>query len=223
MPKYVIGKHPKKLEIIKHIIDGDISREAIAERYGISKSSVLRYLNDQLLPAAAKRQEEKQRERGDTVLDRIEYLMAEMQKLLDACKEFLADPDNPDRYYLGPRAHEILVTWYERDEEGKRTPISKTPLDKLIAEIEEHGKTIVNAQPYTEDPRRIILKTAEVMGKQLELIAKIQGMVKDVKISISYSEHWMRFKDDILRATDGYPEVRDRIVSLISAGESDDP
>lgn len=221
MPKYAIEAHPKKREIVKHIVDGDISREAVAERYGISRSSILRYLRERLLPAAAKRSAELEQERGNTVLDRIEYLMTDMQKLLNACKEYLQDPDNPDKYYLGPRAHEILVTWYELDEEGKRIPQTKTPLDKLLSQLEEHGKIVVNSQYATEDPRRIILKTAEVMGKQLELIAKIQGMVKDVKISVSYSEHWVRLKNDILEATEGYPEVRARIVEMIEGNDDD--
>jgi hypothetical protein len=190
-PKWGIDEHPKKEQIVRALVAGKDSLRNIAKHYGLSAAALSRYLSGRLAPQAARVLEAKEMLDGFALIDQIRTVSARMQKLYDACDEYLTDPANPARYELGPRAWEIDVI-YKAVEQSKpqgdelfddlpeATEVrKKESLDVLLKKIERAGYEPVAVQQRQEDPRRLIIKTAEVLSKQLELVGRILGEVRE--------------------------------------------
>jgi hypothetical protein len=177
--KYSVDTHPQKAKIIQAILRGEASLRGIAGQFGLPKSAVMRYVKDRLNPQAAAEMAKREEYQGQAVLARIEGVMTRMQTLYDACHEYLRDPDNPEKYDLGPRAWEIDIV-YRTVEDGTDKMITrKESLDALLLRLDEAGYQTWEVRFKQADPRKLIIETANALGKQLELIAKIQGALKD--------------------------------------------
>jgi hypothetical protein len=129
------------------------------------------YLKDKLAADAAKVLAKEGNKNGANLLQRIETIMLRMQKLYDACDDYLRDPENGERYYLGPRAHEMQVV-YETCS-GKKTVRKKATLARLLEQLSKKKLDPVEVYTKYADPRKLIIDTASVLSKQLELIGKI--------------------------------------------------
>lgn len=206
--KWEVEFHPQRQRIVKALIKGQSLRD-IAGRFGISKSALSRYLNKKLLPAVAREQARKElRDVGD-FLKAVGEAMDRVQKMYDACDEYLQDPDDPSRYYLGPRAEEVEVA-YLRQEEGQTFKL-KDNLYNLLEKALQENQKLIHVKWKHADPRKLLLDTALTLNKQLELLAKIRGMVQDIQINIQNMPVWVQLKQLILDATAGHPDVRKSI------------
>jgi transposase len=180
--KSAVEAHPEREAIIRDIVEGALSNRAIAEKYGISHGAVNRYKNGRLLPKAAEAARERDRGEGAAVLARVEKVMARIQKLYDACDEYLQDPENPGKYNLFPRAWELEVIYRETVPSGDRvkTVVRKGTLSALLDRISEGlGIEPVGVNYHAADPRKLIIEASKAIKEQLELLAKIQGTIKD--------------------------------------------
>lgn len=124
--RYTVDTHPKREQIIRDLAKGELPFRDIAKKYNLTKSALHRYMKDALIPRAAeiKAQETKT---GEDLLKELEAIKAKAYKMLDACDVYLEDPENPGKYYLGPQATEVKVTYKEplEDENGKISWITK--------------------------------------------------------------------------------------------------
>jgi hypothetical protein len=211
VPNWAVEEHPKKTQIIKSLISG-VSQRTVGDRYDISKTAIQRYLTKHLAEVAAKAVTERTLTDGNSVLTEIEKIIHRMRMMLDACHEYLQDPDNKEKYFLGPRENEIDVVYREFDEEGKPSETKRATLEELRKEIAT-GRQVLSVHYKYADPRRLILDTADTLTRQLELIGKIQGLVQDVTINISRIECWPEIKIAIFDETKDAPEIREKIVA----------
>lgn len=223
MPKRIteIDKHPQKNAIIKKLITGKSFRE-ITEQYGVSKTTLSRYLNEHLFPAVAKHEAERDMKDAKFVLQEIDSIISKMKKLYDACDEYLTDPDNPDKYSLMPRAWEQEIRYldYSNVSEENPKPVQMTmDIQTLIDRLNDRKCEIEFIKYKHHDPRKIITETATVMTKQLELLARIQGSIKDVSVNIINSPIWVDIQNALLLVTDKFPQVREELAKeLIKLG-----
>lgn len=211
--KYEVDQHPHKDRIIKALARGDTYRE-ITGRYGVTKSALSRYLREKLLPKAAEAKEAQDLRDGAQLLKEIERIMERVNKMYDACDAYLQDPQDPSRYYLGPRGEEIRVVYVELDEEGnpsRKTDTLQVLLDRLS------GRNVLEVRYKHADPRELVLKSALTLKSQLELLARVQGQIKDIAVNITAIAQWAEIKMAILEATKGSPDVRARIVEGLKA------
>lgn len=211
--QWTVETHPEREAIIAAMIDGKSSLRAIAGRYDVPKECLSRYLSERLSEKAAAVRAEQDKAEGQAVLDRLEAVRSRMQKLYDACDEYLRDPDNPDKYYLGPHADEIDVTYRTVEPDTDKMITRKESLQSLIRKLDEQAYTPWEIRFKQADPRRLIIDTANALCRELELVAKIEGAIKDTVINVTFNQYWARFKQIIIAATEGYPEVRARIVA----------
>ncbi|MDR0731536.1 MAG: hypothetical protein LBF63_07700 [Treponema sp.] len=180
--KPAVEAHPRREEIIRDIVEGVLSNRAIAEKYGISHGAVNRYKNGRLLPLAAEAARERDGRDGGAVLARVEKVMERIGKLYDACDEYLTDPEAPGKYNLFPRAWELEVIYRETVLSGDRekTVTRKALLSALLERVSEQLGIAPAAVNYRgADPRKLVIEASKAIKEQLELVAKIQGAVKD--------------------------------------------
>lgn len=214
MPRrWSIDEHPKKKQIIKAICEGKESLRSIAAQYELSLSAARRYIEERISEKVATAKTEQDKADGKAVLEQLDAIMSRMRKLYDACDEWLQDPNNPDRYFLGPRANEVDIVYQEQDGDKLRT--SRASLETILGRMRDTSMFPVEVKYRYADPRKLIIDNAQALTKQLELLAKIEGAVKDTVINVTINEKYLALKAIIIQATKGHPDVQARIAELI--------
>jgi len=177
--RWTVDTHPDRDKIIAAMVKGEQSLRSIAEHFGISSACMTRYMQDKLTVQAAQVLAEDTEKNGSALLDRITKVMTRMQKLYDACDEYLQHPEDPNRYELGPKAWEIDVAYRIPDPKNRKKLITgHDTLNNLLAKCEAANIRTTSIRFRYSDPRKLIIDTANVLSKQLELIGRIQGEVQ---------------------------------------------
>jgi len=214
--RVTVDNHPQREAIVKALIAGKTSYQAIGTRFNIPKSTIATYVRERLRPIVAiqhQKQVVKEQKEGDAFLNRIETAMVRVQKLYDACDKWLLDSDNPNEYNLDPRASEYTVIYLEPETEGQQRKRNKCSLQQLLDRIEASGREKLLVESKTADVRKLLLDTAMVLNKQLELLAKIQGLVKDnLSVTINAESIYTNIVQVISNATKEFPDIRERII-----------
>lgn len=228
-----VCSHPDRAAIDKALVSGTSIRD-IAGQFTLSRSAVSRH-KTKCLAAQIARAEQVVRSRApkpvpveverqaveiveqkdDDALDvmvELRRLFVRMNKMIDACDDWLTDPDDPTRYNLGPRAHEVMVTYEEEigTEDRPRTKRRKAPLSQLLEEA--RGKrdlayTLVETK--SADPRDLIIKTANRLQSQTELLGRVIGELQDnTTINVVLTPSWTALRGVLLTALAEHPEAR---------------
>lgn len=213
---YSVDKHPKKNAIIRELIN-QVPYDKIANNYGLTFSSVQRYATQKLRMSAAKALA-KGSYNGEALLARIEDTIVYVQKMYDACNDWLQDPDDHSRYNLDPRAyeHDVIYSQIEMDDNGKYVTVRcKDSLQELLDRAMHDDEKIIKVESKITDPRRLILETAQTLNKQLETLAKIAGVVQEVTnvdVNINMNTHLASNVIQIIQREVDDPAVVQRIV-----------
>lgn len=213
MKKVYIDTHPKRKEIINALIKGEMPQRDIAKKYGIARQTITNYMKNQFAERAAKAVLNREIQSGEDILKEIDKIMEKASKMYEACDEYLTDPKNPKKYFLGPHADEVEIVYEETD--GDITTTKRDTLGNILGGMQ--GKTARSVRYKYADPRELLLKTANVMNKQLELIARIQGEIKEqVQVNVYNNPEFVQLQQIVIKATEKYPEVRDTIVDNLN-------
>ena len=175
---YSIHGHPEQAEIEADILSGK-SVNSIANNYGLSVSSVRRY-KEKVMPERMQKAEIKS---VDDIIDRLNKYMSISAQMHNSLREMLEDPDDPYTLIASPMPEDIKVVYKLTSPDGKTVRKVDT-LKNLIDMIQEAGLNVVKIEMCGEDPRKLLLKTQEIIAKQLELFARIKGNVVDTKIEV---------------------------------------
>lgn len=186
-----ICSHPQTLEIDRFLAKGD-SYRTIANRFTASESAIKRHVLKCIPTFLEAARSEKKRERSIVVEDEVNRVFNRLNKLLDACDEWLTDPDDQAKYSLDARAHELIVIYYDLADttEKGRPKRKRDQLSTLLARLEKKG--LVEALSVTlkrADPRDLIVRTAGEIKGQLELFARLQGLFQRDRANESDRAH----------------------------------
>jgi hypothetical protein len=202
----------------------------IAKQFGLSRNAIAAFRDKfmgSFATVAAERVDiltanlEKQRDiqadlrNAESVWSHLKRMTEQAWKMLAACDEYLQDPENPEKYDLGPRGVDITVVMFENDDEG-RPRKSKAKLSELIDEIRGTGRAVSEVKYSIADPRMLLLKTQETLTKNLELIARLQGELTEVTINITQTAEWKEIQQTILQVTADHPEVREALANALT-------
>lgn len=125
--------------------------------------------------------------------------------LLDATDEFLRDPEDPSRYTLDARAHEMDVIWEDRTtiDEGGKPVRRRSSLQELIDLVHDTGRgVLVSVRTKQADPRELHVKAAaELRAELVPILEKLAGV-----------ERLAEFQEAVLQAiAEASPETKERI------------
>ena len=218
---YRVDTHPKKNAIIRDLIN-QVPYQTIVDNYGLSYGSVQRYASKQLRMHAAKALKKNYYD-GAALLARIEDTIVYVQKMYEACDEWLTDPNDPSSYTLDSRAEEIKVVYDEHytdnngdDRYKKRTDDLQALLDKTLRDED----ILILVETKKSDPRKLVLDTANTMSKQLELLAKIAGVVQEQSVNINIDTVNTKIISNIIKVieteTADQPELMQRIIGGVA-------
>ncbi len=149
----------------------------------ITEMSLGRHKKNHLPQTLIKSKEAQDIVQGDVVMNELKKCFERVNLLFDACDRWLRDPDNPSRYDLSPRTEDIKVIYEENGSNGK--PVRrKAPLSRILAKIEGAGYLVQGWETKHADPRELILKTANRLQGQIELLARLMGELPPEKILV---------------------------------------
>jgi len=159
----------KVAQINQKIVNGD-SIASISKLYGFARDTIKRHKN-LCISALLKQANDEKELVGDSLVKQVEADIFMIHKLVRACDQWLTDPDDPSKYFLGPRGNEIEITYMGKDKEtGRQEKIPrKATLQEMIDVIEDEKIYVIhNITHKYADPRELLLKA----------IAKLEGIVK---------------------------------------------
>ena len=214
--KCTVCAHAKAQEINKAIVRGD-SYRAISHRFGVSRDATLRH-RKHLAAQLFKLEEAKKLADARSLLQEVQNNSERMYKMFDAADLYLRDPEHPKRYELGPRAEDVAVTYVDQQKvgRGKKAKVLWVRKRARLSELLRRTRKPITGWYYRiADPRELFLKTALALNKQLELIGRLNGQIKDVQVPVSIAELWLRIRTVVWIATEKHPQVREAIVRLL--------
>ncbi len=222
--RYSVEQHPRRRDIERCIVEG-VPYNEIANNYEqLSVSSVRRYAKERMpeIMAVAKL------EQVDGILERIEDCIVKINHFFDSVTDWLSDPDDHGRPNFEPRASEVAVT-AEILEDGKEKPSRRRmTMQELVDYVEgrEEGRKVkvLNASLAIQDPRVTMLKTADVLTRQLELLAKVKGQIVENRTTVlNVTADVSEIADIARRALGQYPEALSAFIEeLRKKTEEDD-
>lgn len=216
---YSVEIHPRKTAIEKDILKGE-SNVAIARKYSNMNVSCVRRYREERMPQILRHAQ----------LDTVEGLIGRINEYMDTVEDLKAsiisvldNPENPGHICYYPRAEEIKVKYY--DKESQKYSVST--LQTLINQTEHNrGYTIKGAYVEGQDPRVTLLKTADVLNRQLELLCKAKGYITEdnnITINTEASGNVEDIVNIARTALAPYPEASEAFVNaLLQAAEEGD-
>ena len=176
--KSKIFSHPHKPDIDRAIGAREPDRR-IATRFQLSEACVRRYRQKHFPTELAAAREIKRVANADAILQRLELELDSLGKIREAAEDYLRDPDNPQRFVLGPRGWDIDVVYLDKSD--KDTPIErKANLQELIDILEDrHDGRFLHMNVKYKDPAMLLIDAIRSVKPPLELIARVLGVLKE--------------------------------------------
>lgn len=210
-------------------IEQGLTVSQIADKYAVSRQAIdLRVKKLNLTTVAATLAPQSARQYVEQKLTAIEVLirsLTRVEKLYTACEEWLRDPNNPDKYDINPRSEEVLVQYWEADEDSDGEPRmkrAKATLAELLRRIDDSGTLTIKAEIHHSDPRTLILQTAQETRQIVTAATGILVKLADVRAFQTF----MALLMDSLKNAD--PQTAQRIAAalddhlLLRAAEGND-
>ncbi len=154
----------------------------ISKLYGIDRKTITKH-RDQCAAGFLSEDEETGSIAGDALIKDVRTQIAMVKKMVAACDEWLTDPDDPSKYYIGPRGEDIEIMYGEVSQRtGREKPQSKKAnLQEILNVIDQSGKFVIRGtKDNYADPRKLLL----------EAIGKLEGTVKMIHESTQKQIEW---------------------------------
>ena len=228
--RFAVEMHKDKKAIEQAIVRGQ-TLVSVAKEFKINRASLAAY-RDKVLYKRMMEVEQEQTQSTHSVVkttkerqildskelfDIILSAVTRMRKLSDACDEYLKDPDDITKYFLGEHEQEIDVVGDRISKDGKRYKV-KRPLSVILRQLEGAGYKIEKFKSNSADPRILLVKASETLSRQMDSMVNAWTKIESQRVSFSKSKEWdelTRWLQDFLKK---YPEERqalaDRLRSL---------
>lgn len=177
-------QHPKRREIDARLArraESGESISAIGRAYGLKRDALTNHetlhLPGPLAVVAARHAELREETESMDVIATLNRCADRADRMLAAADAWLRDPNDPDKYNLNPRTHEVEIV-YER-EVGDRTVRETRKLRDLMEAVESGlGVSVVRGETKVADPRKLLLDAVATLKPVAELLGKASGALK---------------------------------------------
>lgn len=213
-----VCSHPERQAIDKALIDTETPYRRIAARYAISGTALLRHKADHVTADILAAWQRERAENGAELADQLRGWMDRVTMLLDACHEFLEDPDRPGKYTLAPHTWEVVIHT-ETDMGPDQRPLRRKMklADALIlVDGKERIGDVVLVESKIADPRELVLKAVKTLEGNQRLLGELAGKLQTQgTINFLASPEWLALRTRMVAALAGYPEAKLALASAI--------
>ncbi|MBW3622708.1 MAG: helix-turn-helix domain-containing protein [Armatimonadetes bacterium] len=167
----------------------------IAREYGCSAPNIsqrIKKLKEKTV-AAVVAPEESKRYAGRQIdaMGELTRSLARVNKLYDACEEWLLDPET-GKYDIGPRSDEVIV-FYEVIDENGRPKQKKATLAYLLTLVDgmDAAGLVTRTESKHADPRELVLKTAQEVRQTVNTLVELGQLMASLQSMERYREHFL--------------------------------
>lgn len=181
------------------------------------------HLTPGLKQAVVKHAELVEQTRDMDVLACLNRCATKAERMLDSADDWLRDPNNPQRYNLNPRTHEVEIVYEEM--EGERLARKTAPLSMLMKRLEDGLPiTVIRGETKTADPRKLLLDAVGSLKPVLEVLGRALGQIKpdpeEQYRQLMQSAGWLRLEAALLTAMEGHAALRGSVVKELEGVKS---
>ncbi len=203
----------------KAFVSGKYTMRSIALRFEVNYHAARRHFHNHVPENLTKVAEKRDLENAQKVMDRLVERTTEVEKLLAACDEYLQDPDDPSKYFLGPRAENIEVIYLEEifdgDPAGREPGASYRQKALLSQLLDRTGKMVIGTHWKHADPRKLILEAARTLEGVLLTLSKIAGYVKPADKITNVQVNIMAMLPNVMATLDKFPEAKQAVLKTL--------
>ncbi len=163
----------KKVALINSKLRSEDTIASIEKLFNISRKTITRHRDKCLASLLSEDKETKEAIVGDVLLKQVNSQIELVSKMIQACDEWLTDPDDPSKYFIGARGDEIDVSFQKVDvDSGRLLPgKEKATLQELIQAIKAPGVYhLLNITNKHADPRDLLLKAITKLEHTVKMI-----------------------------------------------------
>ena len=216
---YAVEVHKDSKKIIRELAEG-VQISSISKRYGIHRNALTAFKRNRMPEQVVKAVERRDITAAEEIYTIILKTVRDMEKLADSCDDFLQDPEDSEKYYMGPRAHEIDVVWEElvgQTQDGMpRYKKHKETLQDVIDRHFSRQDNIISVKASMTDPRVLFVRSADTLTKQMDTLVQAWKAVDQGRSSFLGTPAWQEVVKTILEATEEYPDIRRVIADRLS-------
>jgi hypothetical protein len=206
---------PRRQAIDRALVDGEANLALSAKFRGLSDDAIRRHRENHLPANLAKTTEVRELASASATFQQLDRCLERVNKLSDACDQWLTDLDDPTRYDLGPRAGDVKVIYDEIGEDGKRTP-RKARLSELLDRVAGVAPGVRFQETKYADPRHLILHAVKRLEGTNELLARIRGELKDpMVLNLTVNAEWVSLQGTIVMALAPFPQARAAVLAAL--------
>lgn len=217
-----VCQHPDRAAIDKALIATADPYRDIAGQYHLSRSALLRHKADHVTADILAAWQRERADNGAELAGELRGWMDHITRLLAACHDFLADPDDPTRYTLAPHTWEVVLHT-EEWEEGERRPTKrKLRLADALARVDGKPRVgdVMLVETTIADPRELMLKAAKTLEGNQRLLAELIGkLATQGTVNFIASPEWVALRGRMLGALAHHPDAR---LALAAALDGED-
>lgn len=208
----LIEEREDREEIDKAIVDQVPIRE-IAQRFDVSEKTVYRYIGSRFAQKAATAIVHRDLSDGESIVNRLLEFHEDIETMFRSITEWLRDADDPSKFNIGPRAEEVTVQYM--DLSGGTAVKKKALLSELIDRNLKKDEWKTGVSVTGVDNRKLLLETSDRLTKQLELVAKIYGQLKEVHVNVFQTQIHQEVQALIMDITHDMPEVKEKLATRL--------
>lgn len=215
---YAVDQHKDAQKIRVDLAEGT-EITSIMNKYGISHRALVNYKKNVLGKVAIKAVEKRNLVDAEELFNIILSTVRYMEKLAASCDRELQDPDEPEMYFMGARAHNIDVVWEDviPVESGVKFIKHRDKLQEIIDKNMPKDAQILSIRVTKTDNSVLLVKSAEMLTKQMDSLVQAWRTIDQGKSSFLGTPAWNQVVRVILDSTAEYPEIRRKISDGLSS------
>lgn len=225
-----LERHPKSAAIIRDIVNRRGTYPVIGRRHGISVTQITLWVQRSLAVYVQETAKRKSMRTVEGLLAKLESITEKVDQDIAAFHDYLADPDDPSKLWMGLQAEEIIAH-YETEKEvpdgkgGLRTVTTrrKSQMSELIQRQADQGRHVFDITVKRDDTRRLYHDAMRLALEVIDRVAKLQGMMKDVHINVNRTEVYLGVIAEVRKAVQGVPGAVEAISAYIEKNADMDP
>jgi len=150
---------------------GGASNRAIARQWSVTKDAIARHKADHLPKTLTNGIQVAEVVHARNVRAELEKAFHRTNLVLDACHDWLQDPDAPEKYTLDPCAEDLRVTYLDDADPPKRR---KATLAELLERVRGIA-TGIRVESRHSDRAELVLTAVARLRPLIELLARLLG------------------------------------------------
>jgi len=167
-----VCKHEKFEEINKMLLN-NATLASISKTYGISYRTIKKHQDKCFSRVLESNKKAKDSFVSNILLKNVEEKLALLDKIIYGCSDYLTDPADSEKFFMGARSTEVDIVYQEKNERSGKLGAfqKKATLQSLLNTVESTDRFVIsNVQIKHSDPRDLLIKGVSELKQVVKML-----------------------------------------------------